>query len=161
MSGPFTAKELTAEQVAQAFPLIQSAVPHLTLERWNGFVDLVAKLASGAERRQAGIMTIQNNRGYIHGLFSYTVEASLHHGRVLSIDNFVAFDMVDRDKAIEAMFEAMDDIAYGLGCQAIHVRLPERVATPPNGRQGLLRKFEEANHRIETVGLCKDLRPVH
>ena len=161
MSGLFTAKELNAEQVAQAFPLIQSVVPHLTLEQWNGFVGLVGSLASEAQRRQAGIMTIQNSRGYIHGLFSYTVEANLHHGRVLSIDNFVAFDLVDRDRAIEAMFDAMDDIAYGLGCHAIHVRLPEEFTSPPRDRGGLLRVFEEADHRIETMGLCKDLRPVH
>lgn len=161
MPGPFTAKELSTDQVAQAFPLIQSAVPELTLEKWNVFVDLVAGLARGAERRHAGIMTIQNSRGYIHGLFSYMVEASLHHGRVLSIDNFVAFDFVEREQAIETMFGAMDDIAYGLGCQAIHVRLPEGLTNAARGRKGLLRIFEEADHRVETVGLCKDLRPVH
>jgi hypothetical protein len=161
MSGPFAAKELTGGQVAQAFPLIQSVAPHLTLEQWNCFVDLVTNLAGGVQHPQAGIMTIQNNRGYIQGLFSYTVEANLNHGRVLSIDNFVAFDLVDRDKAIEAMFGAMDDIAYGLGCHAIHVHLPESLTAPPRGRKGLLRVFEEADHRVETVGLCKDLRPVH
>jgi hypothetical protein len=159
MPRTFTAKTLTGDQSAQAFPVIQTIVPSITLEHWNDFVHLLTH-DDACQGRQAGIMTVQSERGYIHGLFCYTVGVDIHHGPVLSIENFVALDLVERELAIKALVNAMEKIAHRLDCHAIHVHLPDELVLPPESRQWLLSIFEGAGHRVETVRLCKHLRRV-
>lgn len=159
MPRTFTAKTLSADQAAQAFPLIQTIVPSISLEHWSDFVRLVNR-PQAPQARQAGIMTVQSERGYIHGLFCYTVGVDLRHGPVLSIENFVALDLVERELAVKALVNAMEKMAHRLDCRAIHVHLPDELVLPPESRQWLLSIFERAGHTVETVRLCKHLRRV-
>jgi hypothetical protein len=157
----FTAKSLTSDQAAQAFPLIQTIAPNLTLERWNEFVQRLIDPTGPVQARRAGIVTLQSERGYIHGLFCYTVEVDLQHGHVLSVENFIALDLIEHEAAVRALFDTMEETAYDLGCHAIHVHLPEGLAAVPENRQWLLRILEGAGHAVETLRLCKHLRPMH
>ena len=144
------------EEIQQAYPLVQSIAPDLTLESWLAF-------ASDIDRPQpagfgpGGIVAAQSGRGYIHGLFSYLVEPNLRYGRILNVDNFVAFDLIDRWKVAPKLLSAMDEQANHHGCKAIYVRLPDRLMRGPVGRQALLAKFQKYGHDLRSVGLCKEI----
>ena len=64
MAQRYVVKPLGEGQVLQAYPLVQTAVPHLTLDQWLGY----AKLVCEDERHTGpgtGVMSAQNGEGYI------------------------------------------------------------------------------------------------
>ena len=161
MLDSYVAKPLGRRQIDQAFPIVQTIAPDLGMERWRAFAaavitagDVGAKPDSGASRPR-GIMTVQNPRGYIHGLFSYMVQENLRHGRVLSVDNFIVLDLFDLAGAAEALLDAMDRTAAALGCKAIHTSLPDNYSSLPEYCNWLVGCFRESGHTVETLRLCK------
>jgi hypothetical protein len=157
MSRLFIARALRPEQAAQAYPLLQSAFPALTLSRWTEFVRNLTRAKSRPADRAKGIMAIQSDRGYIHGLFSYSVAADLQHGRVLLVDNFVAVDLVASDSAVQALRQVMEEVATRLDCQAIRLH----AAGAGNGLAAALseqgRAFGNGGHWLESVCYSRDL----
>jgi len=167
MSRIFRSKALTAEQAVQAFPLVRTMWPALTLDHWTNYVRSVTAPDGNSPDGTQGIISIENERGYIHGLFSYGVTHDVRHGSVLSIEDVIALDLVEGKSAIRALVETMEEVARDLGCRAIHVHMPEAlmrsvatcVADSAN-RHWLLDSFERAGHRIETLCLCKRVSPL-
>jgi len=176
MNDTYVAKPLARRQIDQAFPVVQTIAPDLGVERWRAFAAAVLAAAEletgdtpparstgqGVEPRgvmaePCGIMTVQNARGYIHGLFSYAVEENLRHGRVLEIDNFIVLDLFDLAGAAEELLRAMDVLAGELGCMAIHTNLPDDYSSLPEYCNWLLTCFREAGHAVETLRLCKQV----
>lgn len=107
-------------------------------------------------------MTVQNAQGYIHGLFSYTVEEHLRHGRVLTVENFIVLDLFDMAGAADELLNAMDDVAETLGCAAIHTNLPDDYSSLPDYCNWVLSCFRDAGHAVGTLRLSKrmiDLDP--
>lgn len=153
MEDGFIAKPLGRRQIDQAFPLVRAIAPELLVERWREF----AAGAIASAGAPSGIMTIQNVRGYIHGLFSYSAEDHLRHGRVLAVENFVVLDLFDVAGATEALLRAMDAVARALGCTAIHTTLPDAYASMPNHGGSVLNVFRHEGHAVETLRLCKPL----
>src|SRR3954467_11493861 len=125
MHDTYVAKPLTCRQIDQAFPVVQTIAPDLDVERWRDFAAAVLsgqELEFGEEStermeaaalRPRGIMTVQNARGYIHGLFSYTVEEHLRHGRVLAVENFIVLDLFDMAGGAAEVLDTHDKTAGG------------------------------------------------
>ena len=168
MHDTYVAKPLIYRQIDQAFPVVQTIAPDLDVERWRDFAAAVLSVHElesedrrtgrmGAAPRPRGIMTVQNARGYIHGLFSYTVEEHLRHGRVLAVENFIVLDLFDMAGAADKLLNAMDSVAEGLGCTAIHTNLPDDYSSLPDYCNWLLTCFREAGHAVETLRLCKQM----
>jgi hypothetical protein len=174
MHDAYVAKPLVRRQIDQAFPVVQTIAPDLVVERWRAFAavliasgDLESPAPLHAEQVEAGadtaappahprgIMTVQNSRGYIHGLFSYTVEEHLRHGRVLAVENFVVLDLFDQGGAAAELLQAMDELAQSLDCAAIHTNLPDNYSSLPEYCNWVLTRFREAGHAVETLRLCK------
>src|SRR3954462_15845901 len=166
MHDTYVAKPLIRRQIDQAFPVVQTIAPDLDVERWRDFAAAVLAVqelefevrSTGrleAAPHPRGIMTVQNARGYIHGLFSYTVEEHLRHGRVLAAENFIVLDLFDMAGAADELLNAMDSVAEGLGCTAIHTNLPDDYSSLPDYCNWLLTCFREARHAVETLRLCK------
>ena len=155
-------RPLSAERVTQAFPLIQTALPEVTLAAWRAFA---AALISGADTRgdalgnarEGGILAVTDGRNYIAGLCSYRVVPDLVHGRLLDAGHFLAFDMLDRRPVAEALAAALEALARERGCSAVHTHLPHGNATPPDSGDGLSGLLAARGHRIESLGLCKRL----
>jgi hypothetical protein len=146
----FTPRHLGPNQIDQAYPIVQSIVPGLKVDDWRMFARRVHDLSADV----AGIMTVQS-KGYIHGLFSYTVEPHLQHRRVLSVNNVVVVDLFDPGAVAEALLEAMEALALDLDCRAIHTMLPNGPHSPPNYRRWLLNQFRVQGHEVESLALCK------
>ncbi len=155
MDDSFIAKPLGQRQIDQAYPLVRAVAPDLGVEQWRAFaaVFLARKEAPAAP---SGIMTVQNARGYIHGLYSFTVEQSLRHGRILAVTNVVVLDLFDMTGPAETLLRSMEGLARGHGCSAIHTTLLEGAAEP-GSQPSLLGCFRNEGYRAEALRLCKPL----
>ncbi|WP_181449429.1 hypothetical protein [Azospirillum thermophilum] len=156
MDESFIAKPLGRRQIDQAYPLICAISPGLAVERWRAFAAALLD-RNGQSALPAGIMTVQNANGYIHGLFSYAVEEDLRHGPALVVDNFVVMDLFDLGGAAEVLLRAMEALAARLGCTAIHTNLPEAYAILTGAENPVMACFRGQGHRMETMRLCKPL----
>jgi hypothetical protein len=168
MHDTYVAKPLIRRQIDQAFPVVQTIAPDLDVERWRDFAaavlavqelefDVGSSARTDTPPHARGIMTVQNARGYIHGLFSYMVEEHLRHGRVLAVENFIVLDLFDMAGAADALLSAMDRMADDLGCAAIHTSLPDDYSSLPDYCNWLLTSFRDAGHEVETLRLCKQM----
>jgi hypothetical protein len=59
--------------------------------------------------------------------------------------------------AADKLLNAMDSVAEGLGCTAIHTNLPDDYSSLPDYCNWLLTCFREAGHAVETLRLCKQM----
>ncbi len=156
MDDSFIAKPLGRRQIDQAYPLVCTIAPGLAVEQWRAFAAAVLE-AGGATDARSGIMTVQNARGYLHGLFSYAIGEHLRHGRVMTVENFVVLDLFDLPGVAGTLVEAMDGLARGFGCTAIHTSLPERCIFDDTANNPIADCFFRQGHRRETIRLCKAL----
>jgi hypothetical protein len=147
-----TLKNLTADEVAQAYPLIRTSFPEVTLEAWRRFVDALVRPQSPP---RGGFLTVLCEQGYIAGLCSYRIEPDLLHGQVLAVDLFVAYDLFDRSAIAAALAEGLERTARDNGCQAVHTHLIDRGRG--GSRSGLVDALTRQGHEVEFVGLCKSL----
>jgi hypothetical protein len=147
-------RPLTTERITQAFPLIQAALPAVTLAAWRAFA---AALMTGGAARDSGILAVTDERNYIAGLCSYRVVPDLVHGRLLDAGHFLAFDLIDRRPVAEALAEGIEAMARDRGCSAVHTQLPRRNDTLSQPGDGLGELLAACGHRVETLGLCKRL----
>ncbi len=152
MPDRFTIKPLLPEQVAQAFPVVHTARPNLTLDRW---VDYAGELAAGKTQAVAnGIMTLQNDQGYIHGLFTYRVDQDLEHGRTLLAENVVVLGLTEQAAATVALIEAVEDLARRHDCGAIHTQLIGATAGPI-ADHSIVNFFRDSGHQFGGLRMCK------
>lgn len=160
MSHGFTAKPLARQQIDQAFPLVNAVAPGLTVQRWRDFAARALPDAPPSDGPSAavvgrGIMTVQNDRGYILGLFSHGVCDHLRLGRVLGVDNLMVADMFDAGGAMEALLEAMKRLAREAGCVAIHTDLPEHLPTLPDACRAAFDHFGGGDHASRSQRLIR------
>jgi hypothetical protein len=119
---------LTSCKVDQAYPLMQLAVPDLTLERWRAFaarhVVPEQDRLDPASPPVAGVVVAEDRGGYIHGLFRYAVEDDLL-SRCLNIRDFLACSLFGGEEVADALLARIEHIAKLLDCSAIHSDLPK------------------------------------
>ncbi len=143
-------RSLTPERVAQAFPLIQTALPAVTLEEWS---DFALPLARPAGQTACGVVTVISEQDFIVGLCCYRVEKNLHHGAVLMADPFLALDLLDLKAVACALADAIESLAREWHCTAIHTNLP---ATGVKGAENwLVRNLRGRGHQVESLRMCK------
>ncbi len=149
-------RPLTAERIAQAYPLVQASLPRVTLEAWQAFA---APLTARGESGATGIIMVAGERDYIAGLCSYRIAQDLVHGRLLSADHFLAFDMFDRRAAVHALAQGIEALARKRHCTAIHTNLIRTRDADPDSAGSLVDFLCTRGHRVETIGMCKLLPP--
>jgi len=150
---------LPAEKVAQAFPLLQT-VSEMSLDQWQGYANERLVPAPSVVGEHSGIVSVENDRGYIYGLFGYQVDVDLQCGRVLRCENLVALHMFDPEAVVNALVEAMESLAKSKKCRAVHVRVPRRAHYESDGGSLTVQLLRNAGHVVEAVELCKPLAPV-
>ncbi len=144
-------RSLTPERVAQAFPLIQTALAKVTLEEWSNFATPL--LASPAGQATGGVVTVNSEQDIIVGLCCYRVEKNLRHGAVLMADPFLALDLLDLKAVAYALADAIESLAREWRCTAIHTSLP---ATGVKGAENwLVRNLRSRGHQVESLRMCK------
>ncbi|MDD9904641.1 MAG: hypothetical protein OXT06_13810 [Rhodospirillaceae bacterium] len=148
-------RSLSRNNAAKAYPLVQAACPEVSLDAW---INYAARLTgSMPSASAAGIVVAECARGYIHGLFSYTVRFILNHQAVLTVENFIAVDFGDRDAATKALIADMDRLARDHGCSTIHTHIPNDGAILYPGKSGTQNCLRAAGHEIGSINFCKAL----
>lgn len=71
-------------------------------------------------------MTLQDRRGYVHGLFSYRPAYSLSHGRTLRVAD-VVLPRLPGKAALRAFLDSVKHLAANFGCDAVMIELGERT----------------------------------
>lgn len=135
MSEAYKSLPLTAQTADMTYPLVQMLEVDMSFDRWRAFVDRyclpVSKEGLGNTidgdnilwQRQRGVIVIANERGYIHGLFSYYVRDDMTDGLVLHVDNIIAVEIVTGDHVLDAMRDAMTRLSGVHGCVNVYLSL--------------------------------------
>jgi hypothetical protein len=116
---------LISERVQQAFPVIQTVMPDLTLGRWSEFASEYLE-PDRQVRQPHGIIAAENESGLIIGLAAYRRGADLRQGVVLIAEHLIAVDLLVCQPIILRLTEALEQIAADIGCSAIQLVLTEK-----------------------------------
>ncbi|MEE8559655.1 MAG: hypothetical protein V3S88_02975 [Alphaproteobacteria bacterium] len=150
----FTTQPLTRDRIAQAFPLVQAALPGVSMEDWRAFADA---FVSAYPQSASGILTVVSEQGYIAGLCTYRIERDLVHGRALTADHFMALDLFERNAVARALADRIEALARERHCAAVHTNLVPAGGQLPGVKGRLIRLLQARDHRIESVRMCKVL----
>ena len=143
---------LAGDRVPQAYPLVNTLRPGLTLEMWSEYV--AAMNGSGTD---AGILAAVDTQGYLHGLFAYRIEPDLADGRVLAIENFIAADVCGRDDAGRDLIEVINRLADDKRCGAIRVSVSQDVPAMVVNPNPTFGRFSREGHSANAVQLRKQV----
>ena len=123
-----TLRPLTRRQIGQAFALIRTEMPEAVAGRWRSFALARSGPGPGGGVRDRGIMTVQNQTGYILGLFVFDVRDDLRDGRTLAVSHLAVPGLVGRGTLARHLVEGVITIAQLNDCRMIDVTLPEAQA---------------------------------
>ena len=164
MLAAYTSLPLTAQTADMTYPLVQMLKVDMSFDRWRAFVDqyciqvnrgTAGKNAGGDDilwQRERGIIVIANERGYIHGLFSYYVRDDMTDGLVLHVDNVMAVEIIAGDYVLDAMRDAMSRLVSIHDCCNVYVSLGE----PDDRLRGY---FSRAGYAPRKVRYCAPATP--
>ena len=143
MPSQFRAVPLTEDKVAQVLPLARSLQPALELDAWSAFA---RRRIDGMPR--SGIIGLQDQRGYFHGLLAYQVRDELVGGRTLAVDWTTSIQLFGEAHAATLLVRELDALADRLECAAIEIRLKP-------GQRRLRQWLQRAGHTLQGVVLEK------
>ncbi|MCC7046010.1 MAG: hypothetical protein IT562_04790 [Alphaproteobacteria bacterium] len=147
------ARLLDRSKIDQAYPLVRSLVPGITLSRWNAFVRPQLIVHSSAWPH--GVMTIQNHKGYILGLFSFEVRDDLYESRTLCVDTIVVPNIPGRDLIWFAIADATDQLAKMNDCRAVRAGLNEELGGDAQDRLWVGSSLQRSGYVLEGVRAFK------
>jgi hypothetical protein len=156
MSKRYVVKPLGERQVLQAYPLVQTAVPHLTLDQWMDYAEGFWG-AKRSPKNDTGVMSAQNPDGYIYGIYCHEVETDIQQGRVLKISNLVTANLYDSAGIMDRMIDSMINKARDSNCVAVQVDLPEEAGRGPQPVEGTVSMLRGAGYRLASVALSKPI----
>ncbi len=149
------ARELTADRMAQAFPLVQLVNPRLSFDGWQRYA---AYRTQEDLREPGGMLLIEDGSEHIAGLFGYLIDLNLQHGRVLVARDLVTLALFEhqRCQTLRTIVETLDELAETHSCAAIHTLTAKPLSCEDtSGPFDYL--FAAAGHRSEPWGFCKML----
>jgi hypothetical protein len=155
MGRNFTVRSLAANELSQAFPLVQAVAPEVTLDGWLQYADAV--FAKG-QSELGGIMSAYGQDGYIYGLFSFKIEHDLRYGRVLAVSNLVVLDLVDRHGARQALIGAIDRLAQQHVCDHSYVTVPHRGGAVAGADIAMMDCLRLAGLEVSSLSLSKRMQ---
>lgn len=143
----FSVVDMDENTVSAAYPLIRTATPHVSAEQW---LDYARKV-----RMRGGLLGLMGPQNTLFGLLTYRSEASLDHGRVFVVDNFLTFELNRAAPGRQALCDAAEALARTKGCNAIELRLDSRgYAIDASARA---RAWLNLGHSLEGVVFIKML----
>ncbi|WP_094455844.1 hypothetical protein [Niveispirillum lacus] len=150
MSDRFTVKTLDRRRVDQAWPLVQTGRAANDRDAWRHYANQLLGTAD------SGIRTVEGEHGYLHGIYAFKVLPSPRHAKVFQVDMFLALDLIEPEAAIDVLLDDMDQMAVDLGCNAVHLHLPQREGIGASVSVALARALDHGHHR-EDLRLCRPL----
>ena len=115
--GTYQVELLSPELAVIAYPVVAAAYPTVAVEQWRGYAGSVA----AAPPEQSGLLGLCSDSGYYCGLLVYRNDRGPWHEPRLSVELFVALDMIDPRTAINALIAAAEARAAALSCLTVQV----------------------------------------
>lgn len=114
----FYVDALTPVQADGGYPLVRSIAPEVTLEAWRDYVQ--------RRYRSGGLLGLKDENDCIIGLLSYRLGERMRHGLVLTLDDFVTFELSQAAPGRAALLEAAEKLGRDLGCTGLELRVGSR-----------------------------------
>ncbi|MHA1564453.1 MAG: hypothetical protein ACTSX7_03980 [Alphaproteobacteria bacterium] len=121
MPDTFLLRPLAADQIAQAFPLLSVVDPQLSEAQWQSYADAVIVNTNVASR--TGILTTQNDQGYIFALSVYWIKPDLHERQILEIENFAVAVILGNLAPARALLDGLETLAVEHECSCVTISL--------------------------------------
>ena len=116
----FTVLDLPAEQLRQAYPLIQASSTSWTLDQWLEYAD---RSCHDPDQR-GGILSVQNSARYIYALAAYRIEPCQPGGQILEVEHFCMVGLFNGSIG-PPLVQALEQRAKKENCSEIRVGAPE------------------------------------
>jgi hypothetical protein len=126
----FRIVHLGGEQIADCYPLVRTAAPEVSAERWQDF-------AEAAIRGTGGILGAYAGNLALHGVAVFRPDSCLHGGRSLRVDPMVTLELDGSAPVRAALCEALELIAMARDCGKLVLSLNSRGYADPAGRKAL------------------------
>ena len=110
-------------------------------------------------RMRGGLLGLMGPDSTLFGLLTYRNEASLRHGRIFVVDNFLTFELNRAAPGRQALCDAAEVLAREQGCAAIEFRLDSRGYAID--RSAKARSWLDLGHSLEAVVFTKILDAVN
>ncbi len=117
--GTYGVERLSPELAVIAYPVVAAVYPAVGFERWQRYVRTVA----AAPPEQSGLLGLRVDAGYYCGLLIYRNDREPWHEPRLSVELFIALDVIDARNAIDALIAAAEAKAVALACPTVQVRI--------------------------------------
>lgn len=105
----------------RAFALVAQAHPDFTLAQWRRFARFWARMP----RVRGGLVLLEDRRGYVHGLFRYSVESARQPtlstaAKTLRVQDVVVAELPGGGLR-QLIARCADQLAKSLACEAIEI----------------------------------------
>lgn len=148
-------RPLSEEKYRPAFALLDIAGIELSLEQW---CDLARRLCQENEELRAGIMSVENERGHIYGLFSYVLDEQKGACRRVRSDYFIAPNYHGAT-VTELMIRSLEKIAQRNDCDEVIIKLSEPMYNKARPLEpGFGSSLSQVGYRLTRATFAKHLR---
>lgn len=120
----FSAKPLALNKINQAYALVRAARPDLTVDGWRAIASEYIEEPPIDGPAARGVFAVQNDQGYIIGLFCYAACDDMRHGPTLRIENLTALDLFDQAGVMAALLDEIEALARRLQRRAVVAEQP-------------------------------------
>ncbi|MGZ8286187.1 MAG: hypothetical protein ACXW27_08750 [Allosphingosinicella sp.] len=146
----FTVIHLQESRLDETLPLVRTAAPLVTAERWRQF-------ARSLRDSGGGILAAFAGDGPAHGVAAYRLEESLVHGRTLRVEPMITFELSRSAPARAALCRALELLALDKECDSLIVSAASRgYADPKSPKTGA---WATLDFDLASVALVKRLAP--
>jgi hypothetical protein len=158
--GAYGVERLSPKLAVIAYPVVAAAYPALGFERWRRY----ARTAAASPPERSGLLGLRTDSGYYCGLLIYRNDREPWHEPRLSVELFIALDIIDARIAIDALIAATEAKAVALACPTVQVRIERASELISRVRQAGYRPVGEimtkeipATTKINLTGLSRHL----
>lgn len=127
MTTLLTVTGIDGKQLEEAYALIRTLAPEVTLARWLDFATPIAD----AGKDKGGVLGVFGEDGSMFGLLTWRKEDCLRYGRVLIVENLVTFELSRAAPARKALSGAVKAIARKEQCSAVRLIVAGRGLVDP------------------------------
>lgn len=109
----------------RAWPLVQSSRPTTRLEEWRSYAAALARRAG----KSAGLVAVEDERGYIHAVFAWHVHRAIGRPRALRVTELAVGSLPGRELA-QSVVAAIRRVAEATRADSVMVEIGDRQLAP-------------------------------
>ncbi len=140
-------RDLDDGRVDQAYPLVRTALPDLSLEHWRGFLE------DHLRQEASGVVVVENRSGIMYACAAFRARQDLRHGRCLDVDPLVVMDLVGAATVAKTLDESLLAFARRFDCSGLRIQLARIGALGPE--DPAISAFLRCGLAADALGLSK------